>query len=282
MKNKKNSIIRISLICSFILLLMIIVCDMRLKTVTYKIKTDKVNSNITIALLTDLHGEWYGRNQSTLLTAVAKTSPDIVLLGGDIFDDNREYNYAEFTLKALSEEYPCYYVTGNHEYWSNDIQTILSVVESCNVTILSGECVTPEVNGQQFNLCGIDDPDALVYLKQHNSIHQQLKNVNKATSNGLFTILLSHRPELIDSYLTYDFDLILSGHAHGGQWRIPFLLNGLFAPNQGLFPEYAGGRYDYENSTMIVSRGLSRITTAIPRIFNRPELIVVEIVPIDS
>jgi predicted MPP superfamily phosphohydrolase len=93
----------------------------------------------------------------------------------------------------------------------------------------------------------------------------------------LLTVLLAHRPEYIDSYLDYDFDLILSGHAHGGQWRIPLLINGLYAPNQGWFPKYAGGRYELGNSTFIVSRGLAKESVRVPRIFNPPELVVIDI-----
>ena len=98
--------------------------------------------------------------------------------------------------------------------------------------------------------------------------------------SGNFNVLLAHYPEQIEYYRSFGkFDLILSGHAHGGQWRIPGILNGLYAPNQGLFPEYAGGRYDFEDSVMIVSRGLSRTKEIIPRIFNNPELVIIDIVP---
>ena len=93
----------------------------------------------------------------------------------------------------------------------------------------------------------------------------------------MFTLLLAHRPEFFDVYTQYDFDLVLSGHAHGGQWRIPGLINGLFSPNQGWFPKYAGGRYGEDGTIMIVSRGLANNVGAIPRIFNPPELVVVEI-----
>ena len=94
---------------------------------------------------------------------------------------------------------------------------------------------------------------------------------------NVFTILLSHRPEYCKTYMKYTFDLVLCGHAHGGQWRIPGILNGLYAPHQGIVPKYAGGRYDSEDMTMIVSRGLAKETTRIPRIFNRPELVVIDV-----
>ena len=187
-------------------------------------------------------------------------------------------------MKQLAEMYPCYYVTGNHEYWSREIGTILDIIEGYGVTVLSGECDAIEINGQTINICGVDDPDVEVYLAEGVPIEWQLESADEAAKKAeetvgeeLFTVLLSHRPELFELYQEYDFDLVLSGHAHGGQWRIPGVLNGLFAPDQGLFPEYAGGRYDYEDGTMIVSRGLARESTPVPRIFNRPELVIVDI-----
>lgn len=255
------------------------VCDMRLKTVQYTIESDKVENPVRIALITDLHSDRYGKGQKNLIKAVDKQKPDVVLLGGDIFDDKKPYDNAKEALKQLAEKYPCYYVTGNHEYWSRDVGNIVDIVESYGIRVLSGECDTVEINGQYVNICGVDDPDEEVYLAEGESIEKQLdrvyEQVNSQENKDSFTVLLSHRPELYDTYEAYGFDLVLSGHAHGGQWRIPFILNGLYAPNQGLFPKYAGGKYEYKGGTLIVSRGLARESTPIPRIFNRPELVVV-------
>lgn len=107
----------------------------------------------------------------------------------------------------------------------------------------------------------------------------QVSDAYEKADKLFFTLLLAHRPEYIDHYLDYNFDLILSGHAHGGQWRLPGIINGLYAPNQGLFPKYAGGQYNINGTVFIVSRGLSRESTRIPRIFNRPELVIIDIVP---
>lgn len=277
-KKRKNGIVIV--VVAVLLVLIVIACDARLKTVFYVIESDKVKAPVRLALITDLHSDRYGKNQSTLIEAVQKQNPDIVLLGGDIFDDNGTYDNAEITIRQLAEQYPCYYVTGNHEYWSRDAANILNIVKSCGITVLSGTCDTIEINGHKLNICGVDDPDVTEYLEEGVSTEEQLESVKQAAleaGSENYTILLSHRPELFETYQSYSFDLVLSGHAHGGQWRIPGLLNGLYAPNQGLFPEYAGGRYDYENGTMIVSRGLARESTPIPRIFNRPELVIVDI-----
>lgn len=265
------------IITAGVLLALLVSCDMRLKTVVYTIETEKLNRPIRLALITDLHSCKYGKNQSTLLQAVDAQKPDLVLLGGDIFDDERSYENAEITLKYLSEHYPCYYVTGNHEYWSKDITTILDIVASYGITILEGDCDTIQVKGQTLNICGVDDPDVVSYTKNAKGMIEQLMTVQAQKSETGYSILLSHRPEWADTYRQYDFDLILAGHAHGGQWRIPGLLNGLYAPDQGIFPSYAGGKYPMEQGTMIVSRGLARESTLAPRIFNRPELVIIDL-----
>ncbi len=267
-----------------LVLLILLACDFRLKTVYYNVESDKLSSPVRIALITDLHSCRYGENQKKLTEAVQEQKPDLVLLGGDIFDDNGSYDNAELTVRQLAGQYPCYYVTGNHEYWGYDVGTILDIVKDCGVTILAGDCETITINGQTINICGVDDPDATSYLLEGEPIEWQLERANEAAQEAenvlgtdIFTVLLSHRPELYETYQNYDFDLVLSGHAHGGQWRIPGILNGLYAPHQGLFPEYAGGRYDYAGGTMIVSRGLARESTLAPRIFNRPELVIIDV-----
>lgn len=274
--SKKKYAKRVILIlCIFAFLL--VSCDMRLKTVVYSIDSTKVDHKITIALITDLHSCRYGKHQHTLMEAVDRQKPDIVLLGGDIFDDKRENDRAEETVKYLAKRYPCYYVTGNHEYWSHEIDSMLTILESYGVTCLSGECAKIQVNGEMINLCGIDDPETTVYTDEKRDTDEQLASAVGNANSKYYTILLAHRPELIEIYQKYNFDLVLSGHAHGGQWRIPGILNGLYAPHQGMFPKYAGGRYELGNTTMIVSRGLARESTMAPRIFNRPELVIVEI-----
>ena len=273
--DKKKKTRKIALI--ILLVIMIVACDMRLKSVVYIFDSPKIENPVKIAFISDLHGNWYGENQKTLIKAIDKQNPDLVLFGGDIFDDKISYKESEETISILSKKYKCYYVSGNHEYWSKDIENIFNIIKSYGVTILSGDVETIEINGQIINICGLDDPDDYVYMSDGISIEEQIKTVNEKVNRDYYTILLSHRPEYYDLYSRYGFDLVLSGHAHGGQWRIPLILNGLYAPNQGLFPKYAGGVYDYEGGSMVVSRGLDRQGVKVPRIFNRPEIVFIEI-----
>lgn len=274
---RRERLIKYIIIGGLLLLLCLILFDARLKTVHYTVDAPELDGKLRIALVTDLHSCRYGRNQQKLIDAIDRQQPDIILLGGDIVDDHMAFDNAEIFLAAIAKKYPCYYVTGNHEYWSRRINDILDIMYSNGITVLSGDYHTLEINGQRFNLCGVDDPDAAVYSPASRGIVRQLSSINKVCENGLYTVLLSHRPELFETYAEYDFDLVLSGHAHGGQWCIPGILNGLYAPNQGLFPKLAGGRYEQDDCTMIVSRGLARESTRIPRIFNRPELVIVEL-----
>ena len=277
-----------------LLILAIFAFDTRLLIRQYTIEADETDTPIRIALVTDLHSCDYGENQIDLIAAINAQNPDILLLGGDIFDDVKEDTNTEEFLAGIAARYPCYYITGNHECWGGTYRfdKQMAILEKYNIPVLSGETVTLDINGETINLCGVDDPDVYMvrtdaendpegYIQaqtnKENTFIDTLSALSNAADENVFTILLSHRPEFFELYGEYTFDLVLCGHAHGGQWRIPLLLNGLYAPHQGIFPKYAGGRYDGEDMTMIVSRGLARETTKVPRIFNRPELVVIDV-----
>jgi len=269
--NRKKGLRRTAVIL-LLFALMITGLDSRLKTVTYEIVSNELKEPVCLAVLTDLHSCAYGESQIELLRAVTAEKPDAVLLVGDIVDDVLPEENAWITISAFAEVYPCYYVTGNHEWWSGEAERICDDMEEAGVIVLRGDCSTICVNGNNITLCGVDDPDS-------GASESQLTLVGERVTAAGFHVLLAHRPERIGAYLEYPFDLILSGHAHGGQWRLPGIVNGLYAPNQGLFPKYAGGRYDFEDTAFLVSRGLARESTKIPRVFNRPELVVVDLIP---
>lgn len=275
-RNNKKKYLRI-----FALLILIVFLfaafDVRLKMVHYVIESDKIHSPLRLALVTDLHSCKYGEGQKTLINAVNSEEPDIVLLGGDIFDDEIPDDNTKIFLQAISNKYPIYYVTGNHEYWSRRVDGMLDWLRENNIEVLDGKTSKININGQTISLSGVDDPDVKRFTDKEKDFYDQLEEVGKNKNDGLFTILLAHRPAFVDEYLKYNFDLILCGHAHGGQWRIPYILNGFFAPDEGWLPSYAGGLYNFDHSQMIVSRGLARESTRVPRIFNRPELVIIEL-----
>ncbi len=256
-----------------------------LKVVHYTVKADDAAQPIRVALVTDLHSCAYGEGQRELPEAIEKEAPDLLLLGGDIFDDQIPNDRAAAFLKGIQGKYPCYDVTGNHEYWSGKegFAERMAILDAYGVIRLSGEMDAIEIKGTKLNLCGADDPYAwadngfLMEIRD-GSCREQVERVAALAENGCFTILLAHRPELFSTYSQFGFDLVLSGHAHGGQWRNPGILNGVYAPNQGLFPAYAGGRYEQNGTVMIVSRGLARESTPVPRFYHRSELVVVDLI----
>lgn len=249
----------------------------------YTIETEKVNNMIRLAVLTDLHATQYGENQIELINKIKDQRPDAFLLVGDIFDENRDKEPVMELLSAIGTEYPGFYVSGNHEFWSGEVDTWKKMVESYGVTVLEGDTVTIEIHGEKIQISGVDDPDGFLSAstiqgEEKGSWQEQFDFANNSVDPALYSVLLSHRPESVQLYNNSNFDLIVSGHAHGGQIRLPFLMKGLYAPNQGFFPKYSKGLYNLGNANMIVSSGLCK--SALPRIFNPPEVVIIDIVPV--
>jgi predicted MPP superfamily phosphohydrolase len=237
----------------------------------YEISDSRITRETRICVLSDLHNARYGANQSQLLEAVAKSKPDVVLLLGDLFDQHGANANTTTLLRELSSRYTCYFVMGNHEYKTKQIQQVVAEIHAANIPILAGKSVLLDSNIRIF---GIDDGMA-GKLKQL----RQIRQAGTERSNAEYSILAIHVPNGMQSYLPYGFDLMLSGHTHGGQIILPGLLNGLYAPGQGFFPKFAGGRYELDNMTLIIGRGLARKPLWLPRVFNPPELVLVDLKP---
>lgn len=252
-----------------------------LVTRRYAIPTGKLSRRVRIALVSDFHACGYGEKACRLTSAIHRGKPDLLVMTGDIFDRRQDRRNVEELLRGLEGRYPAYYVTGNHEYRDRgrSLPGNMALLARYGVKRLSGEMETVTVDGQTLNLCGVDDPEAERAPGQGPGFFRQLAALGELPREGRYTVLLSHRPEHFPFYAREGFDLALCGHAHGGQWRIPGLLNGLYAPHQGVFPRYAGGRYQKDGTTMIVSRGLALENTRVPRFYDPPELVIIDLVP---
>ena len=229
-----------------------------------------------IAQVSDLHNAEFGDRNQRLLEMLREAEPDMIAITGDLID-SRKTNIA--VALAFAEEAvkfaPCYYVSGNHEARVSEYQDLKTGLETAGVTVLDDAQVKIEVSGESITVIGVNDPSFHAdYLTGDAAVIDQ-KLSELATEDTGFTILLSHRPELFDTYVAHDMDLVLTGHAHGGQFRLP-LIGGLVAPNQGLFPKYDAGLYSEGSTNMIVSRGLGN--SIIPfRFNNRPEVVLIEL-----
>lgn len=243
-----------------------------LKVRKYEIETAKVGAPVRIVLLADLHAKKYGENQQRLLRKIEKLNPDLIAIAGDLADQKEKDDGAVMLLKAIGGKYPVFYVSGNHEYLSGKPKEKKELFRANGAILLEGACREFTANGQWLNICGIDDA-----AEGSSELERQLMAAIPENARN-FSVLIAHRPDFAESYKKFSYDLVLSGHTHGGQWRIPFLVNGFFAPGQGWFPDYSGGAYSFEDMTLIVSRGLAN-SSKLPRLFNPPEIVAVDIIP---
>ncbi|MFE4763842.1 metallophosphoesterase [Bacillus mycoides] len=245
-----------------------------------KITSSKIPSSFKgykILQISDLHNKKFGDNQDVLIKKVKNSNPDIIVITGDLID-SKSYD-AEISMQVIRElvkEYPIYFVTGNHEKWSGKYNSLEKELKKHHVTVLRNEHVSIRKGEQEINLLGIDDPEFVIGNRTEGDIvKDEIIKAKIEMQPDRYNVLLSHRPEFIEEYADEQIDLVLSGHAHGGQVRLPFI-GGLVAPNQGVLPKYTAGLYEKQNTSMIVSRGLGN--SIIPqRIFNRPEIVVVQL-----
>ena len=248
---------------------------------TYTIKSEQLPASFNgfrIAHLSDLHNAEMGKDNEKLLSLLREANPDIIVITGDIVDRHRTDIdiVLHFAEKAV-EIAPCYYVSGNHESLiGEDYERLKSGLIERNVTILSDEKIVLERDGEMISMLGVNDPGfSIHYLSNDCATVMENKLQHFDINENAYTILLSHRPELFEVYTEFNIDLVFTGHAHGGQFRLPFI-GGLVAPNQGLFPEYDAGIYTENNTNMLVSRGVGN--SILPfRINNRPEVILIEL-----
>lgn len=264
-------------VLAMLVILMLIALDERLILRTYTVVSPKLTAEVRLAVVTDFHSS---DNADDVVAMVASCAPDAVLMVGDMFDDDTANRPTERTLslmRQLSALYPCYYVSGNHEAWTGEMDALYQQTEEAGVTVLRMSSGVLTVRGQRIALCGVPDPYEMVFSGAPDT-EEQLRQALEDVDSADFTVLLAHRPEMLAKYAQFPLDLVVSGHAHGGQVRIPGVLNGLYAPNQGWFPKLAGGAYTQDGTTLIVSRGLA-VRTRLPRIFNRPEVVLVRCVP---
>lgn len=251
-----------------------IVCNENLSCTHYTVKTGKVSSPVRIAFLSDVHNTLYGKGMRELISAVDSFSPDIVIFGGDLFDRSWEEYNSRHLAKKLAEKYPCFYALGNHEFKYGAQNYVRKGVPKLGIKLLTLEDNYSDitVNGNDLRIIGMDG----IFFED------QYKRASDAVTDDRFDLLIYHYPEHFPKLSDKGFDLILSGHAHGGQIRLPLILpNGVFSPGEGFFPYYTGGVYNENGSKMIVSRGLQRCRRdlIIPRVFNRPEIVFITLEP---
>ena len=276
-KKKKFIILAVVAVIFIALVIWIAWSNTALELSSYTITSSRLPENFNgyrIAHVSDLHNAQLGENNEKLLAMLRNAQPDMIAITGDLIDaGNTDISVALHFAKEAMDIAPCYYITGNHEAQISDYNHLKSGLLELGVIVLENDKFEIEDDGEKILVIGVQDPS--FETNSDDSVSVMQRNLQQLTEEESYTILLSHRPELMKVYADYPVDLVLSGHAHGGQFRLPFL-GGMYAPNQGVFPEYDSGLFEKNNTKMIVSRGIGN--SVIPfRFNNRPELILIEL-----
>lgn len=248
-----------------------------LQTTNYTIESAEIPDSFDgfrIVQLSDLHDSLFGEGQEKLVREVEQLKPDVVFITGDLIDSNRfDLGQSLELVENLVQFADVYYVTGNHEVATQRVEEIEAAVAAAGGHVLSDESVKLTKEGESIALIGIEDPLTRSVSEDPAVVREAIEEATVNVPEDEYKILLSHRPEFFDTYVQMEMDATFSGHAHGGQVRIPGV-GGLNAPGQGWFPEYTAGKHISGDHLMIISRGLGN--SLIPyRVFNRPEIVFV-------
>lgn len=246
-------------------------------------KIPKGFNDYKILQISDLHNKEFGRNQVNLINKTKEINPDIIVITGDLIDSNRssekDISIALSYIKEAVKIATVYYVRGNHEIRVPELyKKLKKEMDKLKVVNLDDNCIAIERKSDKIDLIGLQDMKSIKFYYDNKDreliFKSKLKKI-KSECNNNFSILLSHRPELLWAYCENKVDLVFTGHAHGGQIRLP-LLGGLYSPSQGVLPKYTSGVKSMDDTSMVISRGLGNSRFPF-RIFNRPELVVVNL-----
>ena len=244
--------------------------DNVLKVTKYNLTSKKIKGDFKIIQISDFHNlrSKYLHNQ--IVKTINKEKPNIIVITGDLIDKD-DNKYASILINKIKKMSKIYYISGNHECIFGGYNDLKQMLIKNNVTVLDNEYIS--IN-DDIDLYGIKDPSFDLPNDEDIITKQYLNNFN--INEKKYSILLSHRPEKYNIYVDKKFDLVFTGHAHGGQWILP-IIGPIFSPHQGMFPKYARGIHKKNNTSMIVSRGLGNSLNACIRINNRPELVIVSL-----
>lgn len=276
---KKKTIITNSVIIAILVLcgLYLHYENTKLQVSNYNIINNNISvdfNNYKIVQISDFHNNKSNTLINDLIKEIEKQKPNIIVLTGDLIDSNKtDIEVAINFIKNINNIAPIYFISGNHESNISNYSEFKEQLEENNVIILDNKVEILKINESEINLIGIDDPRMTNENGVSDSEIVKVELANAKYNENKYSILLSHRPELFDTYVEKGINLILTGHAHGGQISIPFI-GRIVAPNQGFFPKYTSGIFEENKTTMVVSRGIGN--SILPfRINNRPELVII-------
>ena len=284
----KQKYIKLAVTLSIVIVI-ILFCNFQnkhLETTHYTYAAEQLGADLEgyrIVQISDLHNAKFGKDNQKLVDRIRECEPDMIVLTGDLVDSNHtNVDRAVQFVNEIVKICPVYYVTGNHEYWleASEYDELMSGLTGAGAVILDDQVVEISRGDAKFRLVGLDDKslaDGTLGTLLNDQAEQKEETAdNEDSGEKTLTVVLAHEPQHLARYAGTGVDLVLSGHAHGGQFRLPFV-GGIVAPDQGFLPEYTAGEYYMNGTEMIVSRGLGNSVIPV-RLFNFPEIVCVELV----
>ena len=265
-----------------------LISHFRLDITNYIIKNAKITRDFKIVQLSDLHSREFRNDNKKIIDYIEKEKPDIIVMTGDMINaKNGDIAYLEKFINSLKEICKIYYVMGNREFRYNEeeFNKLVNMLEKNSIKVLNNNSDTIKIAGSEINIYGLNYNNRNIekyyefrrgsmYNKKYEIINK-LEDVFTGVDKNKYNILLTHSPNAFKKYASFGFDLIISGHIHGGVIRLPFA-GGLLSPNATFFPKYDAGLFFEEGSVMCVSRGMGYGSLPF-RILNNPEIVVINL-----
>ncbi len=243
-------------------------------TKVYEVDSDKIENQINIVQISDSHSF---KNFEKVVYKTSQISPDIIVLTGDIFTNSNNFDETISFVSELVEIAPTYYVNGNNDNPSGDYLDFRKEIVNLGIVVLENDSIDINIKDQEIRLIGIlDNPYATLFDENKRDANDIRNTINNHLSEDKYNIVLSHRPQYFDVYVETGADLVLSGHTHGGLFRVPFINKGFILPDQGFFEEYDYGLFNENGTTMIINSGCAT-KGGVPRLYNPKEVVKIEI-----
>ena len=273
-KRRRRAVRRIIFLFILLIAILTAVSNFLIVTKQYDIESSRVPESFDgyrILQLSDGHAaQFFDMKNSYLVAQIQDSQPDMIVITGDLIDEKEEYGkesiIVEKLISAITKIAPVMYVTGNHEWSTDHLNELLELLEGYGVKVLRNEYTVVEKDGESIVIAGVDDPCGYADMKTVDELMAEIQ----ADCPNAYTVLLSHRNNMLQTYSSLGFDLVLSGHAHGGIIRLPGT-DGIIGPNREWFPDYTSGLYTMGNTSMVVSRGIGN-HTGVPRFLNNPHI----------
>ncbi len=273
---KRISLLAVSVILFVSFLVSLYVSNACIKVTHYTLESEKISSPVRLAVISDLHSKEFANSNADLYSKIEESNPDLILTVGDMISDKncnaQGIAYHKEVLTELCGIAPVYCSLGNHELHSHELENIKESIAQSGATLLEKSYADVNINESKVRLFGLS------YYRSWDEKANSFISEMLQTDSDVFSLLLCHNPEFYEwGIKNHPIDLTVSGHTHGGMLKLP-IFGPVYAPEQGWFPDHAAGFYPEDNGYLAVTTGLGSSPEFMPRVFNPPEIMIIDVI----